>query len=171
VSGIEVIADNVQVSYCKAQNIRAIVPQILQASGFTVSGTNVQFLHCHAKNIFVVDDSGNTNAELGFGTGFGWASHFDLIRAANNVLYKRCKATNCQVGFDTWYHTNSFWNEIKTICCGVSILNLIGSLRTMTCDLCSECDPPMSITLRNLSQNNKFRRIKAVYCSPPIAPV
>jgi len=72
-----------------------------------------------------------------------------------------CK--NCQVGFDSWWQKNSLWKNLKTCNCGISILNINNSYRTISCNICSECNPPKVVTLKNIAENNTFINIKAVY--------
>jgi hypothetical protein len=170
-TGIEVYASNVKVSECYVNNISAINPEDKQATGFSCAlCTNVEFIKCTAENVNVYDENGNQNSCLGYGTGFGWAPdpRPEFIGAATHVHYKHCTAKDCQVGFDAWYHIDSVWEHIHSINNGISVLNMIPSQRTYTCDACSECGcqqtgcypSPHTVTLDNIASNNKFLHVK-----------
>lgn len=164
-TGIELYAYDVKVSDCHVKNIKAIVPQDLQAAGFSSVGENIEFVHCKAENVSVSDSNSNYDIDLGFGVGFGWAPDprpaFAYI-PAKNVKYKKCTAKNCQVGFDTWNHINSLWTYITSKHNAISLLNNKSNQRTLTCNACSECDPPISTTLTNQSTNNKFIHVTII---------
>lgn len=172
-TGIEVYASRTQVIKCSVSNITAINPQDKQATGFSCAQCeDVQFIKCFAENVNVVDEHGNQNSALGYGTGFGWAPDPRITVPAVNVLYKHCTARNCQVGFDSWFHINSTWKHIHSICNGIAILDLKPSQRTLSCNPCSECGctaigcypTPLVITLDNLASNNKFSDVHIKYC-------
>lgn len=175
-TGIEIYGNSIQVIKCFAKNIKAINPQDKQATGFACAQCkDVQFIKCHAENVSVVDENGNESSALGYGTGFGWAPdpRPDFIKPAVNVLYKHCTAKKCQVGFDSWYHINSRWKHIYSICNGISVLDLDNSQRTISCDACSECGcsfagcfpTPHTITITNVARENKFSHVHAKYCN------
>lgn len=166
-TGIEVYASGVIVSGCCVSNISAINPQDKQCSGFSCAfADNVKFISCKATNINVYDENGKQNSCLGYGTGFGWAPDVrpEFIFPSVNITYENCIAKKCQVGFDTWYHINSSWKNICSCCCGISVLNLLNSQRTLSCTPCSECNPPIIATLTNVANNNKFAGVKSKYC-------
>ena len=166
-TGIELYAYGVKVSKCYVKNIKAIVPQDLQAAGFSTVGEDIEFVDCKAKKIKVCDADGNYDVELGFGTGFGWAPDPRLEFAyipAKNVKYKKCIVEKSQVGFDSWNHISSVWKEVTSKCNGISIMNTKLDQRTLNCNACSECDPPIATTLTNQANNNKFLKIKTINC-------
>lgn len=166
-TGIEVYATGVIVSDCIVSNISAINPQDKQCTGYSCAvADNVKFINCKAINVQVVDEYGKQNSCIGYGTGFGWAPDVrpEFIFPSVNILYEKCSAKNCQVGFDSWYHIDSTWKNICTCNCGISILNLNNSQRTLSCNPCSECNPPITRTIDNIAKNNKFINIKAKYC-------
>jgi len=166
-TGIEVYASGVIVSDCIVNNISAINPQDKQCTGFSCAfAEDVKFLNCKASNVQVYDENGNQNSCIGYGTGFGWAPdpRPEFIFPSKNILYENCCANNCQVGFDSWYHIDSVWKKICACCCGISVLNLNNSQRTISCNACSECNPPIVITLTNVAKGNKFINVKATYC-------
>ncbi len=175
-TGIEVYASNVKVVECSVRNITAINPQSKQAAGFSCAECDgVKFIKCHAQNINVVDENGNQNSAIGYGVGFGWAPdpRPEFIVPAVNVLYKECTARECQVGFDSWFHIDSLWTHIHSVCNGISILDLDKSQRTLSCNACSECGcsspgcypEPRTITIDNVAENNRFTHTKAKYCN------
>lgn len=167
-TGIEIYANNVNVNHCSVKNISAINPEDKQATGFSVALSNtVSFLKCKAKNVQVFDAKGKQNAALGYGTGFGWAPdpRPSLLMPAVNVLYQDCTAKNCQVGFDSWFHIDSFWDHVVAIGNDIAILNQGNEAqRTLSCDPCSECGctqigcfpTPYTVTVNNIAANNTF---------------
>ena len=167
-TGIEIYANNVQVSDCDVKNIFAINPEDKQATGFSVAlSTGVAFLRCKAKNVHVIDEQGRQNPALGFGTGFGWAPdpRPSLLMPAINVLYQQCVAKHCQVGFDSWFHIDSVWDNVVSVKNEIAILNQGDEAqRTLSCDPCSECGCtfpacfpiPFSVTVNNVAANNTF---------------
>lgn len=167
-TGIEVYANNVQVRECLVKNIFAINPEDKQATGFSVALSNgVSFFRCKAKNVQVFNEHGDQNASLGFGTGFGWAPdpRPSLLMPAINVLYQECIAKDCQVGFDSWFHINSVWDQVVAIDNPIAILNQgDDAQRTLSCDPCSECGctqigcfpTPLVVTVNNVAANNTF---------------
>jgi len=166
-TGIEVYGSGVVVSDCIVSNITAINPQDKQCTGFSCAlADNVKFINCKAINVQVVDENGKQNSCLGYGTGFGWAPDIrpEFVFPAVNILYEKCCAKKCQVGFDSWYHIDSKWNNICCCDCGIAVLNLNNSQRTLSCNPCSECNPPITKTLDNVAKNNKFMNVKAKYC-------
>lgn len=172
-TGIEVYASNSKVIECYVKNITAINPQDKQATGFSVAQcTGVEFFRCEAENVNVYDQFGGQSASLGYGTGFGWAPDPRIVSPAVDVLYKYCTAKKCQVGFDSWYHINSVWENIYSDCNKIAILDKDQPPRTLTCDPCSECGclivgcypTPFSITLDNVAQNNVFTHVFKRFC-------
>lgn len=174
-TGIEVYASGVQVIKCSVKNIVAINPQDKQATGFSCAQCEgVKFIKCRAENVNVFDEKGEQSSCLGYGTGFGWAPdpRIEFIVPAVDIHYKHCTAKRCQVGFDSWFHINSLWEDIHSICNGISVLDLNHSQRTLSCNPCSECGclqtgcypTPTTITIENVAKNNKFKNVKAKYC-------
>ncbi len=174
-TGIEIYSSVTQVLGCSVKNIMAINPQDKQATGFSCAQCiGVQFIKCHAENVSVVDENGQQSASLGYGTGFGWAPdpRPEFIAPSVGILYDHCTAKRCQVGFDTWFHIDSVWNDIYSNCNQISVLNEEPSQRTLSCDACSECGclqagcypTPRTVTIDNIAANNTFSDVRAKYC-------
>jgi hypothetical protein len=164
-TGLEVYGDFITINNCTSTNITAIVPQDLQSAGFSAWGNNITFNNCVATGVKVVDAKRNPNTALGYGTGFGWAPdprpEFKA-QAANMVQYNNCNASDCQLGFDTWYHTNSQWNNVMAQGCPIFILaQPDATTRTLSMDKCSESPngQPQKITISNLAYNNTYPQI------------
>lgn len=156
-TGLEVYGANVTISNCAVADITAITPQDKQATGFSAWGVDIKFEHCTAANVTVVDGKGNQNPMLGFGTGYGWAPDPRPVFRDNGawrVKYSDCSATNCQVGFDTWFHVDSTWTGINCTGCGIDILLQPGGTRTLSGNPGSECNPPITVTLTNIASGN-----------------
>jgi hypothetical protein len=175
-TGIEVYSSGTEVIECSVKNIAAINPQDKQATGFSCAQClGVKFIRCHAENVSVIDEHGNQNPRLGFGTGFGWAPdpRPEFIKPAVNTLYQCCIAKNCQVGFDSWFHIDSQWKDIYSDCNIIPVLDLNNSQRTLSCNPCSECGclqvgcypTPTTITIDNVAKNNRFSNVKIGCCS------
>lgn len=171
-TGIEIYSSDVLVTDCVASNIKAINPQDKQCTGFSVSGNliggeakNVKFYNCKAINVNVYDKNGNYNSCIGYGIGFGSPPdpRIEFQVPCSDITYENCYAKNCQVGFDSWWQKNSNWKNLYICKCGISILNINNSQRTVSCNICSECNPPQVVTLNNKAENNHFKNIKAVY--------
>lgn len=175
-TGIEVYGSNIQVIKCSANYIWAINPQDRQCTGFSCAqGSNIKFSKCRAKNVKVYNEAGFEDTSKGFGTGFGWAPDPRIIEPAVNVLYEKCSAKYCQVGFDSWFHINSLWDNIRAKCNGINILNPDDTAtRTLSCDACSECGclfpgcypSPFTITITNVGKNNVFENVTTKTCEP-----
>lgn len=173
-TGIEVYGSDVQIIECSVDYISAINPQDKQATGFSVAqGARTKFIDCHAKNVKVYNEFGIEDISKGYGTGFGWAPDPRIVEPAVNILYKNCSAKYCQVGFDSWFHIDSIWDNIYSKCNGIDILNQDDSAqRTLSCDACSECGctfagcypNPFSITITNVARNNLFVKVKIKKC-------
>lgn len=170
-TGIEIYASGVKVSECYVKNITAINPEDLQATGFSCALCDVvEFVHCKAKNVRVVDETGNENPSLGYGTGFGWAPdpRPEFLFPAVNVLHKHCVAENCQVGFDTFYHIDCVYDYIVSKHNDIPILVQPGGQRTLSGNPCSECGctaigcypTPLTVTVTNIAANNTFHHVK-----------
>ena len=162
-TGIEVYGNNVTVSHCRVKNIKAVRPQDFQCSGFSVTGQNNQFIDCEAIDVQVLNKHHKSDEKYGLGVGFGWAPDpRPELRSvpANTILYKNCKAVDCQVGFDSWDHVNSLWYGVSTKDCKQSIRIEPYEKRTLSCDACSECNPPIEVTLTNIAVGNKFVKSK-----------
>lgn len=159
-TGLEVYGDNIQVNNSHVSNICATVPQDLQAAGFSAWGDTITFKNCTAENVQVLNAAGQPDSTIGHGTGYGWApdprTQFNS-RVANKVQYINCTSNNCQLGCDTWNHTNSVWTDFTANTCAQSCLNLpAGAQRTLTMDKCSERtgQDPSSVTITNQAANN-----------------
>jgi len=174
-TGIEIYATGVQVIDCKVKNITAINPQDQQASGFSVAQcAGVTFSGCHAEDVNVVDEHGKHNPLLGYGTGFGWAPdpRPEFLLPAVGIFYKECTAKRCQVGFDSWFHIASVWEDIHSICNEIPVLNRGTYKRTFSCNPCSECGcmqvgcfpAPNIVTVYNVASNNTFWNVETQQC-------
>lgn len=170
-TGIEIYASGVQVTNCVAKDITAINPEDKQATGFSCAEcVDVKFINCKAENVKVVDQNGRQSSSLGYGTGFGWAPdpRPEFVVPAVGVLYQKCTAKNCQVGFDTFFHIDCVWDHLVSINNKISILNQPNSQRTLSCDPCSECGceqvgcypDPLVVTITNVASNNIFLHTK-----------
>lgn len=173
-TGIEVYGSDVQVVKCSVNYISAINPQDKQATGFSIAqGSRTKFIDCHAKNVKVYNEFGFEDISKGLGTGFGWAPDPRIIEPAVSVLYQNCSAKYCQLGFDSWFHIDSIWDNIYSKCNNIPILQQDNSAqRTLSCDACSECGctfpgcypAPFSITINNVANNNLFLNVKIKGC-------
>jgi hypothetical protein len=153
-TGLEVYGVGVTVTDSTVSNIKAINPQDKQSTGFSAWGLSIQFVRCQASNVTVQDDFGSKSR----GTGFGWAPDPRALFnfGAFGVAYTNCKADHCDVGFDTWYHVNSVWISPTSTNCTTGILIEPGATRTLSGDPCSECSPPIRVTLTNFESGNIF---------------
>jgi len=153
-TGLEVYGVGVTVTDSAVSYVKAINPQDKQATGFSAWGLSIQFERCQASNVTVQDDFGGGS----HGTGFGWAPdprpYFNL--GAYAVTYTDCSADHCDVGFDTWYHVNSTWTRPVNTNCTTGILVEPGGTRTLSGNPCSECSPPISVTLTNVESGNTY---------------
>lgn len=161
-TGLEVYGYDIAITDCSVENITAIVPQDLQSAGFSAWGSAIEFKGCSATKVLVTDATGVPSTKFGYGTGFGWApdprSEFNGV-PADNVLYTACTATNCQLGFDTWFHTNSTWQQISAPGCPLLILvEPKGTPRTLSMDKCSESPDGQyqQVTITNIAENNVY---------------
>lgn len=174
-TGIEVYGSDVKVIKCSVNYISAINPQDKQATGFSVAqGSRIKFIKCKAENVKVYNEVGFEDTTKGYGTGFGWAPDPRIVEPAVDVVYKKCTAKYCQVGFDSWFHINSVWKDIYSKCNGIDILNLDDTAqRTLSCDPCSECGctfpgcypNPLTITITNVASNNTFVDVHTQRCN------
>ncbi len=158
-TGIEVYASGVQVIECSVKNIKAIHPQDKQATGFSCAQClDVAFILCRAEKVKVVDEKGKQSSKLGYGTGFGWAPdpRAEFIQPATNILYESCTAKKCQVGFDSWFHIDSTWKNSYSIHNKIPVLDQNQPPRTLSCNACSECPNPITVTISNVAKNNTF---------------
>lgn len=157
-TGLEVYGFAVEIANCDVSDIRATVPQDRQSAGFSAWGAAIKFVSCNAKNVTVTDQYGNLDPALGYGVGYGWAPdprcYFNA--AVRNVEYQQCAATDCLIGFDSWYHINSTWQNVSYPGCGIGILQEPGGQRTISGNQCSECDPPFAVILTNIASGNTF---------------
>lgn len=158
-TGIEIYGVGVTVSDCVAENITAIRPQDLQAAGFSAWGLDIRFAACMATNVLAMDAHGVTAPEYGQGVGYGWAPDpreiFCKVGAVQ-VSYDNCLAINCQVGFDSWNHIDSSWNQVSCRNCLIDILEEPDGYRTLRGNPASECNPPITVTLANQAKGNVF---------------
>lgn len=157
-TGLEVYGANVLITDCTVENIRGIVSQDKQSTGFSAWGVGIHFNACTATNVKVTDPKGAEDpTTLGYGTGFGWAPDprpgFNAIPAFG-AIYNNCAAVNCQAGFDTWFHVDSLWVNPVTQGCTVPILQQPGGQRTLTANACSEVNGGISTTLTNIAKGN-----------------
>ncbi len=161
-TGLEVYGVDVVINDCTVENITAIVPQDLQSAGFSACGANITFNNCQAQNVMVVNAQGQPDTSLGYGTGFGWAPdpRQIFIWPANNVTYNNCTATNCQLGFDTWNHTNSIWepNISAPGCPTFMLIQPAGTQRVVSMDKCSESPNGQyqQVAITNIAANNVY---------------
>ncbi|MCU0285331.1 MAG: hypothetical protein MUF15_02925 [Acidobacteria bacterium] len=159
-TGLEVYGIEVSINNCSVENIKAIRPQNLQGAGFSAWGSLINFTNCTASNVKVLDENKQPNTAFGYGTGFGWAPdpRFEFIGALF-VKYDNCKSIDCQVGFDTWNHIDSIWENVDTQCCPIPILvERIGTSRTLSMDNCSESPSgmPETLTIKNMAKGNVY---------------
>ena len=154
-TGLEVYGVGVTVTDSAVNYITAINPQDKQATGFSAWGLDIQFERCVASNVTAQDDVGGGSR----GMGFGWAPDprepFRSI-GAYDTTYTDCEAVNCEVGFDTWFHVNSTWTRPTFTNCTTEILVEPGGTRTLSGDPCSECNPPITVTLKNIESGNTY---------------
>lgn len=158
-TGLEVYGVFVSINNCSVTNITAIQPQDMQSAGFSAWGFGITFTGCTAADVSVTDENGNKNPALGYGTGFGWAPDprqpFRDV-GAYEVEYSGCSASNCQVGFDTWFHLGSTWTNVSYTNCDINILVEPGGSRTLSGDPCSECNPPITAVIKNIANGNTY---------------
>ncbi len=158
-TGLEVYGTFVSVRSCSVENIKAIVPQDRQSTGFSAWGVAISFTDCKAGHVTVCDQNGHENPDLGYGTGFGWApdprAMFRNV-GAYLVTYQGCAADHCQVGFDTWYHVDSTWTDISHTDCGIGVLVQPGETRTLSGNPASECNPPITVVIKNIARGNTY---------------
>lgn len=140
-TGLEVYGLDITIKNSTVDGVIAYVPQDLQSTGFSACGVGIKFENCIAKNVTVANTQGQPDTKKGLGTGFGWAPDprypfrdFPAIE----VTYVNCTAVNCQLGFDTWYHQLSSWQDNTAIGCGKPVLFEPESQRTLSIDKCSE---------------------------------
>jgi hypothetical protein len=158
-TGLEVYGIGITLNNCTAENITAIVPQDRQGAGFSAWGTAITFNNCVATNVKVTDASGTPSIQCGYGTGFGWAPdpRKELnSKPASLVKYNGCVSRNCQLGFDTWFHIDSVWEDVSASDCPIFILiQPLGAARTLSMDKCSESPDReyQEVTLRNIAKN------------------
>lgn len=69
------------------------------------------------------------------------------------------------MGFDSWFHIDSVWDNVVAIQNEIAILNLGNAAqRTLSCSPCSECGctfpacypTPYVVTVNNVAENNTF---------------
>lgn len=158
-TGLEVYGAEIKIADCEVENIISLKPQDKQSTGFSATGMLISFSNCVAQDVVIIDKYRKWNPDLGYGTGFGWApdprQEFCYLPALQ-ITYENCKSIKCQAGFDTWYHIDSVWKNIVALDCGVNVLVEPYGLRTLSGNPCSECNPPIQVTLANLATGNKF---------------
>lgn len=158
-TGIEVYGINVKVFNSHVSNIFAIRPQDKQCAGYASAGYQIEYNNCFVENVKVLNKYSIPDINYGNGIGFGWAPdprpEFKII-GADNIKYIKCTVLKCQVGFDTWMHTNSLFYKGKILCCDEYISYEPNGTRILSCNQCSECNPPIITTITNNISNNKF---------------
>lgn len=162
-TGIEVYGlvnnqpSNILVENCKVSDISAISPGDLQAAGFSVAGKGVTFRNCEAYNVTVSGANPVDPTSPGYGIGFGWAPDIrpEYTYPALEAVIEDCTASECQVGFDTFYFQDSTLYNIKSFENDVDIKEeSIDVVRVFYCDKCSECpDSPEE------SEENWFKKV------------
>ena len=162
-TGIEVYGlvnnqpSNILVENCEVRDISAISPGDLQAAGFSVAGKGVTFSNCEAYNVTVSGANPVDPMSPGYGIGFGWAPDIrpQYTYPALEAVIEGCTASQCQVGFDTFYFQNSILNNIKSLENDVDIKEeSTDVVRVLYCDKCSECpDSPEE------SPENWFKKV------------
>lgn len=156
-TGLEIYGVDVCVTDSSVSNIRAINPQDKLSTGFSVWGAGIRLSNCTASNVSVSNDLEDQHVLMGTGTGFGWAPDPRLYHTgAIGVIYENCEAVNCQVGFDTWNHVDSEWINPAYQNCAINILVEPGGVRQVFGAPCTECNPPVAITVKNQAKNNVF---------------
>lgn len=140
-TGLEVYGLDITIKNSTVDGVTAYVPQDLQSTGFSACGVGIKFDNCTAKNVMVANTQGKPDTTKGLGTGFGWAPdprYPFRDTPAIEVAYSNCTAINCQLGFDTWYHQLSTWQNNTAVGCDKPVLFEPGSQRTLSMDKCSE---------------------------------
>lgn len=163
-TGLEVYGCGVIVKNSICSNIKAICPQDLQASGFSVAGIDVEFENCESSNVIVVDSNDIPILHpFAYGVGFGWAPdprpEFSSILPVG-IRYINCIASECQIGFDTWSHINSKWTNTNAKKCLTCYLIETNGKRKLSCEPCSECIPSIIVELENKYSNNVLCNVK-----------
>ena len=162
-TGLEIYGVGVTVKNCSVNNIKAIRPQDLQCAGFSSAGDGIIYKQCTASNIEVIDQFGKTNADLGYGIGFGWAPDPRKglrTMTADNITFTDCTVENCQVGFDTWNHIDSKGTKLTSHNCDIPLRIDATETRIISGDPGSECNPPIVVKLTNKEKNNNFPNLK-----------
>ncbi len=158
-TGLEIYGWNIALVDCAVSNIFAHCPQDRQSAGFSVWGNDISVERCNASNVQVYNAAGEPDTSYGYGVGFGWAPdprpEFRAV-PAESIRYSACAAENCQVGFDSWCHIGSTWDDIATPGCDIKLLVQTDppAERTLFADPISECNPPVTVTLTNLARDN-----------------
>lgn len=156
-TGLEIYGVDIEVSNCQVNAIRAINPQDRASTGFSVWGADIHLSDCVASNVSVSNDLADPRVLMGTGTGFGWAPDPRLYHTAVlGVIYRNCRAINCQVAFDTWNHIDGQWIEPSYQNCAINILVEPGGTRTFYGTPCTECNPPVTVAVENQAKNNLF---------------
>ncbi len=159
-TGLEVYGVGVHICDSHVKNVKAIMPKDKQCAGFSAAGLRIHFTNCKSENVSVVDCDGREEQSIGYGMGFGWAPDPRpalRILPALNVVYQKCTANGCQVGFDTWYHVDSTWVGNDTINCTIDMLIEPKGTRSLSGDKCSECNPSITTELVNFECGNIFK--------------
>lgn len=175
-TGLEIYGFDISIKNSKVKNIKAIRPQNLQSAGYSCWGSFIRIENCTAKNVSVLNKDLEPDTFYGFGTGFGWAPDPRINYRntdASEVSYINCSAEKCQVGFDTWKHTNSIWQQSFTRECEIpKLIEPEGMIRTFTMDFCSESPTgmPFSAEIINTATNNQFDSFSAGASYPPMRP-
>jgi hypothetical protein len=174
-TGIEVyglvnnLPSDILVEKCQVRNISAISPGDLQATGYSVAGKGVTFSNCEAINVTVRGANPVDPTFPGYGIGFGWAPDIrpEYTYPALEARIENCTASDCQVGFDTFYFQDSTWSKIKSVKNDIAIKEeSTDTVRVLYCDKCSECpgSPQESpedwfekVSVKNIASGNTIK--------------
>ncbi len=163
---------DILVENCNVRDISAISPGDLQAAGYSIAGKGVTLSKCKADKVIVSGPNPINAAAPGVGIGFAWAPDIrpEYTYAALEARIKDCTASNCQVGFDTFYFQNSTFGNITSRKNGVAKKEEpAGIERIFYCDECSECpgapqDSPedwfKEVTVTNIASGNIITNLK-----------
>ena len=166
-TGVEVIAaTDVAVSDCVATFISALSPQDKQVAGFSSGFTwHVSFTNCTASNCSVENGGAASGAEdreahaHARGVGFGWGPDPRplFIKPSVYTVYSNCIATRCDIAFDLFMHQHARLTNCFSKHCAIALNDVSDETRVLRCNACSECDPPLTTTIKNKGNNNVGR--------------
>ena len=157
-TGIEVmVSADVHVHNCDVDNVSASMPQDLQVAGFSSGFTwRVNFEGCNALRCSVVTATGPGSSETYAGIGFGWAPDPRpmFVKPSVDTSFSHCTARRCDIGFDMFMHQNARINACTATKCKTVFKDDPDEIRTLSCNKCSECDPPAVYAVHNRSNDN-----------------